>query len=495
MRIAVCAALCLAAAPWAPCQQEAKDVILLVDASAGMAGNYEAFITYLTGPFLQEQVRIGDTFHLVSFAETPCLEISRRIEGVGDIETAAARIMLVYPLAPRSDLQAALVFAANYARSLPPGRGKAMFAAAPPGAAAELQAAAQDFRRQGIPLSLAAPPAPRPPAQAARPEARPKPEPKPAPKPGQPVNIAELTLALQKSPAAAPVFPEPAPAPVPLRPAAPAENPPAQTAAEPAPLPGPPPEPEPLPPEPLPELPPAPAPLPPAVPVTAQPQELPAAPLPAAAPTPAAPESAPRSQTAQESPPILRVVIPMGIVLLVLVGIALVLFAGIGVFAFLWWLRQNPDRTLARRILTLKQNLPPRLRAPASAAESPGQIENMVMLHLFVESQNTAIGRRNIHPAKSGSRFSVGGGDSDFLIFLVPIPPNIAELYFDGDSFTLILNRPEFFPDLETREIRGCIGTTFHIHSEKGYHVRFRFELYEDPLVALNRLLRSIDEE
>jgi hypothetical protein len=116
-----------------------------------------------------------------------------------------------------------------------------------------------------------------------------------------------------------------------------------------------------------------------------------------------------------------------------------------------------------------------------------------LMLSLFVEDQNTNIGRRNIHVVKAGYSFSIGGGKSDFLIFLVPMPPRIAELHSDGIQCTLVPLRPEFFPDIGSQQVPDCIGKPIRIISERHYELIMRIDRYEDPLIALNRLLHSVD--
>jgi len=115
-----------------------------------------------------------------------------------------------------------------------------------------------------------------------------------------------------------------------------------------------------------------------------------------------------------------------------------------------------------------------------------------VIIKLFVEDQSFSIGKRNTHSVKSGYSLSVGGGNSDFLIFLVPVPPNIGELHRNGSQLTFIPRKPKYFPDLGSSELRDCLNKTIRIISDKNYEIRFRFELYEDPLLALNRVLHSI---
>jgi hypothetical protein len=119
-------------------------------------------------------------------------------------------------------------------------------------------------------------------------------------------------------------------------------------------------------------------------------------------------------------------------------------------------------------------------------------INGPAMLSLFVQDQNTAIGRRNIHNAKEGSSFTVGGGKSDFLIFLVPVPPYIAEVRFDGRQCTFIPKKPQYFPDIGSQQVSNCIGKTIRVISDRNYELHIRIERYEDPLKALNKLLNSI---
>ena len=116
-----------------------------------------------------------------------------------------------------------------------------------------------------------------------------------------------------------------------------------------------------------------------------------------------------------------------------------------------------------------------------------------LLLNLFVEDQNTAIGKRNIHSLKSGYSLTVGGGKSDdFMIFLVPIPPHIGEIHRSGSALTFVPRKPKYFPDIGANEVKDCINKTIRIISDKQFEMRFRFEMYEDPLDALNRVLMSV---
>jgi len=135
-----------------------------------------------------------------------------------------------------------------------------------------------------------------------------------------------------------------------------------------------------------------------------------------------------------------------------------------------------------------------RTTAPKDTEYIPEQHDpdGPIMLNLFVQDQNTAIGRRNIHAVKSGNTFSVGGGKSDFLIFLVPIPSHIADVNFDGRNCTFIPRKPQYFPDIGSQQVSNCIGKTIRVISDKKYELHIRMERYEDPLKVLNKMLHSI---
>jgi hypothetical protein len=141
-----------------------------------------------------------------------------------------------------------------------------------------------------------------------------------------------------------------------------------------------------------------------------------------------------------------------------------------------------------------KQRTTPYADRPVKQTENPLVINptGPLLLNMFVEDQNTNIGKRNIHSLKSGYSLSVGGGNSDFLIFLVEVPSNIGELRRNANQLTFIPRKHKYFPDLGSNELRDCLNKTIRIISDRNYEIRFRFEMYEDPLAALNRILNQI---
>jgi hypothetical protein len=113
-------------------------------------------------------------------------------------------------------------------------------------------------------------------------------------------------------------------------------------------------------------------------------------------------------------------------------------------------------------------------------------------LSLFVEDQNTNIGRRNMHTVSAGWSLTLGGGDSDFLIFLVPMPQNIAKIRFDGDECVFIPQKKQFFPELNDRMLPDCAGKTIKIRSNRNYDLFIRIMRHEAPYKKLRALFQSI---
>ncbi|MDR2757940.1 MAG: VWA domain-containing protein [Spirochaetaceae bacterium] len=598
-------------------QEKPLDLILILDTSSSMSGSYQKTLDYVTGNFLKEFLRMGDTFHLISFSDTPRLEITRRIAGRGDVETVIGRLFLLYPLDPYSDISEALAYGERYAASIPGTRGKKVVLISDgdhsPQQGGTEEGSIQNLisqttarlNRAGIDFYYV-----------------------PVPVVGNgPSSGRSRMLPIPNRPAAQPAVP----------PASPRQTPQAQT------------------------------PVPPAGPTTAQTARPETGPVQTQRPVPPAEQTPePRQPEAEKPSPEIPAVSPSPKVTdkesspgkaryqagdISLFGLPLAWFTG-GIFgvililAFIIFLmikrlQTSPNRTFAhaagaspekpipagkpevskddrvpqnknlfaaypavpyqnelkkpgasleaalpeKKSTAPAESLPktedratpisypgPRDRQDKGGADmtggpiknpetSPGAAlpekkltapaeslpktedratpisypgprdrqdkgeantvpggsissggprkifpvnsnsyksntqtdKGPLMLSLFVEDQNTNIGRRNIHAIKSGYSFTIGGGKSDFLIFLVPIPPRIAELRSNGAQCTFIPRKPEFFPDIGSQPVPNCVGIPIRIISERQYELFIRIDRYEDPLIALNRLLHSVD--
>lgn len=130
-------------------------------------------------------------------------------------------------------------------------------------------------------------------------------------------------------------------------------------------------------------------------------------------------------------------------------------------------------------------------RAPISFSASvrrPGSLRIM----LRVKDQTPHIGKRNIKTLHAGGKATVGGGSSDFLVFLLSVPRRIGLLYYDGEVATFVPAMPDFFPDYDG-PIRDCLGKEIRALTARGKELFLTFDRYEAPEERLNKILHCIE--
>jgi hypothetical protein len=514
-------------------QEGPIDLILLLDTSSSMSASYREVNNYMTGAFLRDFLRSGDTFHLIPFGGSPRVDVSRRIEGRGDLETIIGRMLLQYPLEPWSDIAAALSYAENYASTLPARPKKVVLlsdgdASPQPGSASRpldeaglqslIDSAKDRLRGRGISLDYVKvspgsatplanlPASGRPPRVLQAPPELPAAQPLSAAPSGvqPPVSGTETGPGFPGQGPGAPggsggygepgtTFPGgqgPDPWPGAFDPGtSPADAPGSET-----------------------------APFDSGFPAGAGDGGFPEdGALPAGDGTdpaygdgadtgPISPRPPARYDRSGPSLPIIIGLAALGLAVLALI-----------IFLVTRRLQGTPNRVMAQAasrtadtsgeesagqfsdhsaaLANYAASQQQRRTGPYTHTYKPQNVDSYdgpLMLNLFVEDQNTFIGKRNIHAVKSGYSFTVGGGKSDFLIFLVPIPPHIGDVRCDGSRCTFTPRKPQYFPDIGSQQVPDCIGKTIRIISDKKYELHFRFERYEDPLKALNRLLHSV---
>ena len=94
------------------------DVVILLDNSGTMLPYYDEVNTKILTEICDNFVRLGDTFHLLSFNEKPVTEISQPVKTEADIYKIISRFNLLYPLGPYTDFPSALLYAQQYIASL-----------------------------------------------------------------------------------------------------------------------------------------------------------------------------------------------------------------------------------------------------------------------------------------------------------------------------------------------------------------------------------------
>jgi hypothetical protein len=489
--------------------QSPRDVVVILDASSSMSNSYDAVSAFVSGPFLRENLRIGDTFHFISFTDRARVELSRRIETRGDIETVIGRLLLWYPVNTGSDIFSALDYGLQYVSALPGSRSKQVALISDgdhsPDGKTSLSKAEFDSRMQSvqnsfrkinteftyIPIPLG--PQPAPSRQQPRPVVQTPESPigtigssSPAPQ-SAPVNRPVPERAVQPSSGAADAVQTPASVPEPKNlteeaglgeaavsaavsaaaeaaaseeanaesadsASALAADSAAATAADSASA---------------------------TAPATAADSATAAAAAPAADSAAAAvTATAAGSASSAGANAAVSAAVPFPLISGIFSFFLCFLIVPFAAYAIR--LRNTPKRAICEAAgLTGGE-------AAEAAAKSP------LMLSLYVEDQNAAIGRRNIHTVKPGSRLSIGGGNSDFLIFLVPVAPRIGELRLDSEGCTFIPKKPKYFPDLQRSPLQNCIGETIRVISNGGHELHIRIEKFRDPLQTLNDLLNSI---
>ncbi|MCL2472559.1 MAG: VWA domain-containing protein [Treponema sp.] len=609
------------------------DLVVLLDTSASMSNSYRETSDYLIGPFLKEFLRIGDTFHLISFSDTPKLEISRRIAAAEDVDAVIGRLLLMYPLDPKTDVASVLSYGEKYASSLPGNRHRKIILITDgdegntqtlvDAASGRLKLAGEDLQYIKVPVSGNGPVSGRP-AQVVQSPSQPKPAPagqiasagqptKPAqtgqtsgsgqaaqtPASGQTTQTTGSGQTSQTPGSGQVAASTPKSSSTPQSPATSTTQSGAQSATSQTPSGS-------------------------GNTQTAQSSTQPGSQTnnqgtsaaasssstttvqgSAESSTTGTNQSAGNTVTSQsnggqssqnqsnqgqtnlsqtdqnqgqsnqnqqnqgssqtgnqpgtggtsqstqsttqgssqstttqssgqtqstqtssstsktttggETGYSLDIPLPLLIALILLA----LLLLGLIIFFATRRLHNTPNRAMAQaaapmdtanrsRIEAERQerirdaalmgtfaesqhNKPkPMPKDTVYTAPPVTEREGPLMLNLFVEDQNTAIGRRNIHVVKPGYTFTVGGGKSDFLIFLVPIPRHIADVQFDGSNCTFYPRKPQYFPDIGSQSVPNCIGKSIRVLSDKHYELHIRIDRYQDPLKALNKMLHSI---
>jgi hypothetical protein len=490
-------------------QESPIDLVLVLDTSSSMSDSYREVLNYVTGPFLREFLRIGDTFHLISFSDKPRAEISRRVEGGGDVEIIIGRLFLMYPLDPASDISGALNYSEQYVSSLPASRAKKVVFISDGNASGEglINGAGPRFKQRGadfyfvkVPLAGSGPSS----GRAGRPQTAGAGASAAAGSSAGTAAAAGPSAGAGASTGAAGAAVSAGPAGTESSAAGPSADSPGSSAGLPAGSPS---------------------------PDTSASGSAPAdsgAETPAAADT-AVPPASPAGQTVDPTVPVTGTPgVPaasesagggIGLPLLIGLIIGAALIAALIVFLIVRNLQSSPGRVMASSITNITPEegerhrdrsasrnaellasfaanqrpsaAPASRRAPLEDTDN-GPFDGPPMLNLFVDGQSTAIGRRNIHNVKPGYTFTIGGGKSDFLIFFVSIPSHIADIRYDGNQCTFTPRKPQYFPDTGSQTIPNCIGKAIRVISDKNYEFFIRLDRYQDPLIALNRLLHSI---
>lgn len=100
-------------------RQNTADVIVLMDTSGTVLPYYEVINKRVLQSIISKFVRIGDSFHLISFSAVPRYEMSQKINTEADVSRIVSRFMLLYQLGQSADFLSGINFAGQYMTELP----------------------------------------------------------------------------------------------------------------------------------------------------------------------------------------------------------------------------------------------------------------------------------------------------------------------------------------------------------------------------------------
>ena len=91
-------------------RQGTADVIVLMDTSGTVLPYYEVINQRVLQSIISKFVRIGDSFHLISFSAVPRYEMSQKINTEADLSRVVSRFMLLYQLGQSADFLSGINF-------------------------------------------------------------------------------------------------------------------------------------------------------------------------------------------------------------------------------------------------------------------------------------------------------------------------------------------------------------------------------------------------
>jgi hypothetical protein len=113
-------------------------------------------------------------------------------------------------------------------------------------------------------------------------------------------------------------------------------------------------------------------------------------------------------------------------------------------------------------------------------------------VEMHVEGQNPNIGNRNISTVRDGGARSIGGGLSGFLIYLYKFPMKIAEISRYGDRYDFVPIKMKYNENQSA--ISDCIGKDIILISDNERRVKIRFTRYVSALEKINQIMRLTNE-
>jgi hypothetical protein len=116
-RLAASLLLCLVVAA-GKASAETADVIVLLDTSESMFTYIDPVVNYVIDSVVEDYIRLGDSFHILTFSDTAQLELSQEVKSNADLRTVVTRLYLLYAFGANTDLASAIDYLEQYASDL-----------------------------------------------------------------------------------------------------------------------------------------------------------------------------------------------------------------------------------------------------------------------------------------------------------------------------------------------------------------------------------------
>jgi len=98
--------------------REREEMIVLFDTSVSVLPIYDDLVSLVVQGIAENQLKGGDTFHLLSFDDTPVYEFTRTIQSSEDLVYIGRYMEVLKPMGLHTDLIQALTFLFNFTRDL-----------------------------------------------------------------------------------------------------------------------------------------------------------------------------------------------------------------------------------------------------------------------------------------------------------------------------------------------------------------------------------------
>lgn len=116
------------------------------------------------------------------------------------------------------------------------------------------------------------------------------------------------------------------------------------------------------------------------------------------------------------------------------------------------------------------------------------------LIEMRVSMQNPHVGFRNVHRIPEGGGRSIGGGFSQYLVFLVRVPSSIAEIRNRGGKYVFTPLRAEMFPGV-SGPIEDCLDVEIPFVGPHSREMSIHFREWVSPLDEINRIMRSVRQD